>query len=284
MNTLLIEILACLFAAAVLSLFVGWAIRGAAAQKAVNAANAAWEVKLSELKLQHKQDTEHLEDQVDRLGSQSNQLAHRNDSINESLRQNELSVHQARADAIELNRQQADTQERLQRIIAQKDEELKLFREKAAKAKAAQTTTASNKVAAAGKATTTAAAAVGVAAVAVSSESTKAKIASLSAKRKAWEAERQRLIKSMGDDQETIVIDPADLPVEPLDKTVRIDQEQSLHLKSRLTKQRESHDIETDKTMTIEDDQTMVLDEHNMNIKKPQDTGKKKPNPNNSDN
>jgi len=256
MNILLIEILACLIATAFLSLFIGWVIRGAIAKKEVQAVDASWETKLSELQLRHKQDTEHLEDQVDRLDSESNQLAHRNDSIAESLRENELSVHQARSDAIELNRKQADTQERLQRIIAQKDEELRQYRENAEQRGKTNTQQAS-----------VAASAVSLAAV--NTESAEAKIASLSAKRVAWEAERQRLLKSIGDEQETIAIDPADLPTEPLDKTVRINQEQASNLKKRLSKQRELSDVETDKTQMIEDDQTIVLDDHNMSSNQP---------------
>jgi len=269
MNILLIEILACLIVTAILSLFIGWVIRGVIAKKEVHAVDAAWETKLSELKLRHKQDTDHLEDQVDRLDSESNQLAHRNDSINESLRENEQTVHQARSDAIELNRKQADTQERLQRIIAQKDEELKFFRENASKLgnSSIQEAEISN----------------AVSLTTVDNDDTEAKIASLSAKRVAWEAERQRLIKSMGDGQDTIAIDPADLPTEPLDKTVRINQEQAVKLKKRLSKKHEPSDVETDKTQMIENDQTLVLDDHNINGNRPQRPNNKNPKPGNNE-
>jgi len=208
---------------------------------------------------------------VDRLDSESNQLAHRNDSINQSLRENEVSANKARADAIELNRQQADTLERLQRIIAQKDDELKIFRENAAKARKAKAKNSEDALTGIAKSASTkkagaanAGMAIATDLAAVSAESTEAKIASLSAKRVAWEAERQRLIKTMGDEQETIAIDPADLPTEPLDKTVRITQEQALRLKQRLSKHREPNhepnDVETDKTQMLEEDQTIVLE------------------------
>ncbi len=269
MNILLIEILACLIATAFLSLFIGWVIRGAIAKKEVHAVDTSWEAKLSELQLRHKQDTEHLEDQVDRLDSESNQLAHRNDSINKSLRENELSVHQARTDAIELNRKQANTLERLQRIIAQKDEELKLYRENAVKL-------GNNNIQ-----NTDVATAVGL--DSVNNDATEAKIASLSAKRVAWEAERQRLIKSMGDEQATIAIDPADLPTEPMDKTVRINQEQTVRLKKRKPSHRELNDVETDKTQIIEDDQTLLLDEHNINGNRQQRSTNKNSKPGSND-
>ena len=257
MNILLIEILACLIATAFLSLFIGWVVRGAIAKKEIHAVDASWETKLSELQLQHKQNTEHLEDQVDRLDSESNQLAHTNDSINESLRENERSVHKARSDAIELNRKQANTQERLQRIIAQKDEELKLYKKKAARLSKSniQKMEVAN--------------AVGLPPMS-NNDSNEAKIASLSAKRVAWEAERQRIIKSMGDEQETIAIDPADRPTELLDKTVKINQEQSMKLKKRVSKNRVRSDADTDKTQVIEGNQTLRLDKHKMNSNRSQ--------------
>lgn len=276
MNILLIEILACLIGTAILSLFIGWVIRGVIAKKEVHAVDTSWETKLSELQLRHKQDTELLENQVDRLDSESNQLAHKNDSISETLRENELSVHQARSDAIELNRKQADTQERLQRIIAQKDEELRLYRENSSKL---GNSNSNNNIQEAEVSN-----AVGMTSVNTDTDATEAKIASLSAKRMAWEAERQRLLKSIGDEQETIAIDPADLPTEePLDKTVRINQEQSAKLKKRASKAREPVEVDTDTTQIIEDDQTLVLDDHNINGNGPQRPINKNSKPRNND-
>jgi len=85
-------------------------MRSAIAKNEVKAANAAWESKHANLELQYKQETDQLEDQLRQLDTEANQLAQRNDNISESLRENEISVHKARADAIELNRQQAYTQ------------------------------------------------------------------------------------------------------------------------------------------------------------------------------
>lgn len=236
MNTLLIEILACLFAAAILSLIVGWAIRGSRAKRELEKSTASWSAKHSELEMRYSQDTEHLEEQIRLLDTEKQQLSTRNDNINESLRENELSVHKARADAIELNRQQADTQERLQRIIAQKDEELSMFRDQEAKSGNSAT---------------------GVAAVAaLSTDDTEAKIATLSAKREAWEAERQRLINAMGDDQATLAIDPTDMPLESFDQTVRIDELQN----------------DADSTQALDEDQTMLLDDNHMNSNRNQKT------------
>lgn len=247
MNMLLLEILACLFAAAFLSLLVGWAIRSVLAGKELSSANAAWETKHSELELRYKQDTEHFESQVTRLEQESTQLKAQNENLNESLRENEIGVHKARADAIELNRQQADTQERLQRIIAQKDDELKMFREGAGPAISATALGASP---------------------AMDDGTTQAKIATLSAKREAWERERQRLIDNGGEDQATVAIDPGDIPAERLDSTVRVKPEYVDELRSKSPRPGD-HDLESDKTMTIDDDQTIALDDHNLNRSNP---------------
>lgn len=221
MNTLLLEIIGCLFAAAFLSLFIGWAIRSSLANKEIDATNASWESKQSQLELRYQEDTDDLKEQLSHLQTESVQLNNRNDNISESLRENEISVHKARADAIELNRQQADTQERLQRIIAQKDEELKRL-----------------KTTEAGVAGVTGAAVSGAALS--SADDTEAKIAKLSAKREAWESERTRLINGVSEDQATVAIDPADLPYEPFDETVALE--------------------EANRTQTLENDQTMLLD------------------------
>ncbi len=256
MNTLLIEIIACLFAAAFLSLFIGWAIRSSLATREVESVNESWQTKYADLEMRSKQDSEQLEDQLQQLKSEAADLSNRNDNINESLRENEISIHKARADAIELNRQQADTQERLQRIIAQKDEELKRIR-------AAGT---------AGMAGATGAAGL----MAANADETEAKMAALSAKREAWESERARLVGGVNEDQATIAIDPADLPTDiysdQLDQTVRIDAEQLAHLKNRsrsdstrtesTPSESTTLEEESDKTMTLDQDQdeTMLLD------------------------
>ena len=211
MNTLLTEIIACLAATAFLSLFVGWAIRSALASNEMEQSNAKWEAKTAELEAGHKHDVDTLEDQLQELGTENKQLSAKIDSLDASLRDNEISVHKARTDAIELNRQQADTQERLQRIIAQKDEELKKLQAQASSATAVGATAAFN----------------------TEASLTEEKIATLAAKREAWEQERQELINSASDDQATMAIDPADLPFDQLDATVKMDAEQLAAIKTR---------------------------------------------------
>ncbi len=239
MNTLLIEILACLAATAFLSLFVGWAIRSALANKEIEQNNAKWEAKTAELEAGHKHDVDTLEDQLQELGTENKQLMAKNDGLDASLRENEISVHKARADAIELNRQQADTQERLQRIIAQKDEELKNLQAQA-----------------------TSAAAVGAtAAFETEASLTEEKIATLAAKREAWEQERQNLINSVSDNQATVAIDPADLPFDQHDATVKMDAEQLAAIKNRAN---QASADENEQTQTLDNrdaDSTYVMND-----------------------
>jgi chromosome segregation ATPase len=232
MNTLLTEIIACLAATAFLSLFVGWAIRSAMANKEVEQTNDKWETKTAELEAAHKHDVDTLEDQLQELGTENKQLSAKIDNLDASLRDNEISVHKARADAIELNRQQADTQERLQRIIAQKDEELKILQSQASSATAIGATAAFN----------------------TEASLTEEKIATLAAKREAWERERQSLIDSANDEQATVAIDPADLPFDQLDATVKMDADQLEAIKNRASQ-----------ANADEDDLTQTLDNRDAN-------------------
>ena len=239
MNTLLIEIIACLAAAALFSLFIGWAIRGSVANRQLKHAEAKWQSKHEELQLQYDQDTAQLSDDIQHLDSEIKQLNARNTNMSESLRDNEISVHKARADAIELNRQQANTQERLQRIIAQKDEEITTLKEHGV---TTDFETRSEQDAQR------------------EAQATSEKIASLSAKREAWERERATLLTEMGDEQATVVIDPDDIP---LDKTVRINPEQLADIKSKGRERAVRNEQDSDKTQTLDDaDQTISLDYH----------------------
>lgn len=222
MNTVLTEIITSLFAVGFLSLFVGWVVRSILANQELKAATSSLETKRAELQLRYNQDVEHLEERVGLITQERDQLASQNKGIAETLRENEVGVHKARTDAIELNRQQAETQERLQRIIAQKDEELKMFRD--------------------GATPVAGAAAIAAEASDMDMGTTEAKIASLSAKREAWELERQRLV-NISDEQATVAIDPADIPADPFDRTMR---------------------MQPDEANTLENDQTIALEDNNL--------------------
>jgi len=124
MNTMIAEILACLAAAGALGLLCGWMIKSSNAKRKLTEAQAGFDKKYADLESRSQQDIEHLEDKLQQMGDEVKTLTNSNRSLNDSLRKNEASVYKSRTDAIELNRQQAETQERLQRIIMEKDEEL----------------------------------------------------------------------------------------------------------------------------------------------------------------
>lgn len=218
MNTMITEILGCLIVAGLLGLLCGWMIKAAGTKRKLAQIEEDWSDKYSFLKSRSEQDIENLEDQLQNMGEEVKTLTNSNRSLNESLRKNESSIYQSRADAIELNRQQAETQERLQRIIMEKDEELNAL-----------------KNATAGAALGGAAAAAGVTAAvtakakealnpnAANSENLDAQLDTLAAKREAWERERQSLSETLPEDQQTVALDQNDIPTEHLDKTVKLD-------------------------------------------------------------
>ncbi len=232
MSTLLTEILACIFAAAFLSLFIGWALRSVFANRELESTNTEWQKKYSEQELLYLQDKEQLDAQVQSLEDQTTTLSASNRTLTESLRDNEISVQKARTDAIELNRQQAETQERLQLIISQKEQELKSLRSDAdvKQADASANDAKTN----------------------VEVEETNARIASLSAKREAWEKDRRQLLDEISEDQATVAIDPGDVPVESLDQTVRLGQNHLDRMRSKASNSDNKHGYDLDQTQTLD--------------------------------
>lgn len=118
------EFIACLVAAAVLSLFSGWMMYRSRAAKKLKSTNASWERRYRALEEVSRVDAENLEEQLQNLVGESRTLQTDKKLLAESLKKNEGSIQKFRAETIELNRQHAETQERLQRIIQQKDREL----------------------------------------------------------------------------------------------------------------------------------------------------------------
>ncbi|MEE9334970.1 MAG: hypothetical protein V3U65_12855 [Granulosicoccaceae bacterium] len=218
MNLMIAEILACLAAASVLGLFCGWMIKAATGRRKLAQATADFDKKYVALEARSQQDIEHLEDSLQQMGDEVKTLTNSNRLLNDSLRKNEVSVYKSRTDAIELNRQQAETQERLQRIIMEKDEELGVLKNSSASAEL-------------GKAAAAAGVSAAVAAKASdilqsgANDDTNSRTDSLTAKREAWERERQSLIDTLSEDQQTIAIDKNDIPNEHLDKTIKLDNE-----------------------------------------------------------
>lgn len=118
------EIIACLLAASVLSLVAGWMMHKSRASKKLQAVNASWEKRFRGLEEVSRLDTENLEEQIQSFAAEARELRADKKVLTDSLKKSESSIQKYRAETIELNRQHAETQERLQRIIQQKDREL----------------------------------------------------------------------------------------------------------------------------------------------------------------
>jgi len=117
--------LAAYFAAAsVLSLFIGWMIKRSSAKRTLRKSVEGWEKRYAALEHSAAADTENLEEQLQYLANKNKTLQSSNRTLSASLKKNDSSIQKARAEAIELNRQYAETQERMQRIMQQKDREL----------------------------------------------------------------------------------------------------------------------------------------------------------------
>lgn len=118
------EIIACFAAASILSLIAGWMMQKSRARKRLNAANESWGKRYHALEEISRLDAENLEEQLQNLAAETRTLQTDKKLLAESLKLNDSSIQTSRAEAIELNRQHAEAQERLQRIIQQKDREL----------------------------------------------------------------------------------------------------------------------------------------------------------------
>jgi len=118
------DFIAYLVLASVLSLFAGWMIGRSTAKKQMAAATKIWENKIQELEEAAVVDTDNLEEQLQNLAGDTRTLKATNRVLTESLKKNDATIQKARAEAIELNRQNAETQERLQRVIQQKEREI----------------------------------------------------------------------------------------------------------------------------------------------------------------
>ena len=124
MLSLFSEIIVSIIGVSFLGLFAGLMIQKSLGKRKLAGTVASWEDRLKQAEDDAKRDSEHLEDQLQSLSSEVKTLTERNRSLQDTLQENETVVHQTRTDAMELNRQQAETQERLQRIIQQKELEI----------------------------------------------------------------------------------------------------------------------------------------------------------------
>ena len=122
MMSLHAEVVASILAAGLLGLACGWMISRVRGERRLRGTVAVWEAKHAELESESRADVERLEERLEALGAEMRALVARDRDAEERLARSEAGAHKARADAIELTRSQAATQERLQRIIRQKDQ------------------------------------------------------------------------------------------------------------------------------------------------------------------
>jgi len=90
----------------------------------MKAASKSWEESFKKLEDAAAADTNNLEEQLQDLAGETRTLKATNQRLTESLKANDTSIQKVRAESIELNRQNAEAQERLQRVIQQKDREI----------------------------------------------------------------------------------------------------------------------------------------------------------------
>lgn len=222
MSIMLIEMFACLVAASLLGLIVGWMIKSTLAAQRLETVEHEWSSKLNKAELKAQQETGRLEDHVHQLDADLQTMRSENDSLSEALRENELIVHKARTDSIELNRQQAATQERLQLLLKTKDEELERLKDGSHASKLLRS--------AAQKSSVSTSAIAKVTQMRSDheyndpgSEEAAERIKTLTSKKDSLEKEQQQLLDALSENQETVALDKNDLPSELFDETVRLE-------------------------------------------------------------
>ncbi len=122
--SLYFELIACIVAASVLGLVVGWMMSRSSVKKRVSNAVKTWEERYKSLEESSAADTENLEEQLQEIAGELRTLKATNRVLTDSIKKHDATIQTARAEAIELNRQHAEMQERLQRVIQQKEKEM----------------------------------------------------------------------------------------------------------------------------------------------------------------
>ena len=128
MLTLRAEIAACLIAVALLGLLAGWMMQRSRAARRLRESAAAWEARYAELEDRTQRDAGHLEERLQGLAGELRGLTAENRQLRESSRGEGDTLDEARAEALERNRRQAEAQERLQRIISEREVEIATLR------------------------------------------------------------------------------------------------------------------------------------------------------------
>ena len=129
MLSLRAEIAVCLFAVSLIGLFAGWMLHRVRAARRLGRTVAALEARHAEIEANARRDVDNLEERLQSLGEELRALK----AENRELRAgpdggNDASLEAARAESIELNRRHVETQERLQRIIREREREIATLR------------------------------------------------------------------------------------------------------------------------------------------------------------
>jgi len=128
MLSLRAEIAACLLAVSLLGLIVGWMMQRSRGAGRLRRTVEALEERHAVAEKSARQDIENLEDRLQELGDEVRTLAAENRELREGSHGGRESLETARAESIELNRRQGETQERLQRIIREREREIATLR------------------------------------------------------------------------------------------------------------------------------------------------------------
>ena len=137
MNTLYFEVVGAVVLAGVLGLLSGWMAHRAKARRSMRRAVAYWQKRCEELMPAEGENAESLQARVSSLDQLLGAETVRTRELETQLGAANGRLEKARGDAIRLNSQQAGIQERLQRIIREKDHELAELTRRADRAAAA---------------------------------------------------------------------------------------------------------------------------------------------------
>ncbi len=117
------EILVAIAAAGLFGLFAGLMMQRSKHKRKLAHLTESSEERYAALKESANRDSEQLEEQLQVLAADSKSLNAKNSVLIDTVKRNDATLQKARAESIELNRRHTETQERLQRIIQQKDRE-----------------------------------------------------------------------------------------------------------------------------------------------------------------
>lgn len=127
MLSLRAEIAACLFAVSLLGLLAGWMMQRARAARRLRRTVSALERRHADAERGAQRDIENLEERLQSLGEELRTLSAENRELRETPR-DDASLDAARAESLEMNRRQVEAQERLQRIVREREREIAALR------------------------------------------------------------------------------------------------------------------------------------------------------------